>query len=167
MNKIVIEGDDIILYYTEAADLDKVMEIEKENSNFVYVWSKERHIQAINDKNWLHGIIKSKKSNQIIGYLLLDGICSEHETIELTRIALNKKNGGFGRKTIILIKKLCFERYRCNRLWLDVFDHNSRAIHLYKSENFLQEGIMRECKKINGNYHSMRIMSILKKEYNK
>lgn len=165
MKDLIIEDNNVVLNYTKVADLDTVMEIEKENSNFVYLWSKEKHIQTINDNNWLHAVIRSKQLDQIIGYVLLDGIESEHETIELTRIALNKKDGGFGRKTIGLIKKLCFETYGCHRLWLDVFDHNERAIHLYKSEGFFEEGIMRECRKSNGNYHSMRIMSILRDEY--
>lgn len=165
MKDLIIEDNRIVLNYTKIRDLDTVMEIEKENSNFVYLWSKEKHIQTINDNNWLHAVIRCKQLDQIIGYVLLDGIGSEHETMELTRIALDKKDGGFGRKTIRLIKKLCFETYGCHRLWLDVFDHNERAIHLYKSEGFFEEGIMRECRKNNEKRCSMRIMSILKDEY--
>ena len=52
-----------------------------------------------------------------------------------------------------------------HRLWLDVYTDNEIAINLYRSEGFVQEGILRECKKSGDEYRSMVIMSMLEREY--
>lgn len=167
MKNTVIQSEDLLFYPTQIEDLDKIVEMEsdRENSKFVYNWDKETHKQVIDSENWMHVFIRKKGCQNIIGYILLDGINSEHDTIELTRVVINEKGKGYGRQSIRVIKKLCFEILGCHRLWLDVFDYNSRAIELYKSEGFIQEGVLRECKKINCVYQSMRIFSMLKEEY--
>jgi diamine N-acetyltransferase len=169
LDKTLIESNEIVLSMTQIQDLDKIIEIErdKENSKFVYSWPKEKHMEVMESENWMHLTIRLKDSEKIIGYILLDGIKSEHDTIELTRIVINEKGKGYGRQSLILVKKLCFEKLGCHRLWLDMFDYNLRAISLYESEGFIHEGLLRECKKIDGNYYSMRIMSMLKAEYMK
>lgn len=169
MKNIVAQSEDLIFCLTKVEDLDKIIKMEnaKENSRFVYNWSKGKHIEVIESKNWMHISIRKKGDEKLVGYILLDGIGSEHETIELTRIVIDKKGKGYGRQSIKLIKELCFDKLGCHRLWLDVFDYNSKAIELYKSEGFIQEGILRECKKIGNDHQSMRIFSMLKTEYEK
>ena len=146
----IVQSKDLIFCLTQAEDLDKIIEMEsdRENSRFVYSWNKERHIEVIDSENWMHISIRKKCCEKLVGYILLDGINSEDETIELTRIVINEKGKGYGRQSIKLIKRLCFENLGCHRLWLDVFDYNLRAIELYKSEGFIQEGILRECKRL-------------------
>ncbi len=51
------------------------------------------------------------------------------------------------------------------RLWLDVRYKNQKAQRLYKSEGFVEEGILRECILYHGSYESLIVMSILKSEY--
>lgn len=167
MENAIISSNIVTFVKTDIKDLDRILEIERdmENSKFVYNWTRKRHIEVMNSDNWLHLTVRDKEKNNIIGYILLDGLKSEDESIELTRIVISEKGKGYGRESIKLIKSLCFEQLRCHRLWLDVFDYNSRAISLYISEGFIQEGILRDCKKIDGEYKSMRVFSMLKGEY--
>jgi RimJ/RimL family protein N-acetyltransferase len=51
------------------------------------------------------------------------------------------------------------------RLWLDVKESNERARHVYESEGFLVEGILRECLKGEYGFESLVVMSILRDEY--
>jgi diamine N-acetyltransferase len=95
----------------------------------------------------------------------LVGLKNESNVLELKRIVLAEKGQGYGRASIKLIKKLCFEKLGCHRLWLDVNDLNVRAKALYESEGFKLEGKLRECVKKDGKYISLFIMSILKHEY--
>lgn len=167
--KAIIETERIRFDYTMARDLDEVMHIEgqEENKRFVYVWSKERHLQAIEVSDEMHLVIRDKEDERILGYILLAGLDGEDKSIELRRITIAEKGKGYGRESMKLIKKLCFEKLGCHRLWLDLFEDNLIAYHLYLSEGFVREGLLRECKKYNDQYRSMIIMSILDREYNK
>ena len=62
-------------------------------------------------------------------------------------------------------KKYCFDELNFHRIWLDVFDDNLRAIHLYKSEGFTEEGKLRDVIRNDENYRSLLILSILEKEF--
>lgn len=167
MRNILIECDDIMLCTTELVDLDVIISIErdKKNKHYIYQWSMEQHYRKIIAEDWMHIVIIRKDTQTIIGYILLEGIQSEHDTIELTRMTIQEKGKGYGRKALKLIKSLCFETFGCHRLWLDVFEDNKNAISLYETEDFLYEGTFRECKKHEDKYYSMHIMSILKHEY--
>ncbi len=167
MKNFIIKSTDIAFRFTELQDLDEVIKIEhsEENKNFVYQWSKEQHIDKIMDEDWLHITIVDNDQQKIVGYILLEGIKSPHETIELTRITINEKGKGYGRKAVRLVKRLCFENLNCHRLWLDVFEENKNAIRLYETENFVYEGTLRECKKYGNHFYSMRVMSMIKQEY--
>ena len=52
-----------------------------------------------------------------------------------------------------------------HRFWLDVFVSNERARHLYASLGFQADGVLREAVKRDGAFHSLILMSILKREY--
>lgn len=58
-----------------------------------------------------------------------------------------------------------FDELAAHRLWLDVFEHNARARHVYRSVGFSEEGVLRECVKQQERYASLVVMSILEDEY--
>ena len=78
---------------------------------------------------------------------------------------ISSKGKGFGRESLKLIKMIAFEELKAHRLWLDVREKNERAQNLYKSEGFIEEGILRECILHEGVYESLIMMSILESEY--
>ena len=165
MEKPVVESEVLVFCYTKPEDLEKIMEIEKENNRFVYTWSRERHMQAIESEEELHIAIRRKSDNGIVGYALLNEMNSGDNCIEFRRIAIGEQGKGYGRESIRLMKKMCFEVFKCHRLWLDVYEDNIIAQKLYRSEGFVQEGIMRDCKKHGDTYRSMLLMSMLEQEY--
>jgi RimJ/RimL family protein N-acetyltransferase len=81
------------------------------------------------------------------------------------RLVINKPNEGHGRHVLELLKTYAFEHVKCHRLWLDVRVHNERGISVYKRHQFVEEGTLRQCIKHNNGYYSIKIMSILKEEY--
>ena len=85
--------------------------------------------------------------------------------LEFRRVVISNKGKGLGRETIKLVIKISFEQLNAHRLWLDVRYKNKRAQNLYKSEGFIEEGILRECILYNGHYESLILMSVLKNEY--
>jgi diamine N-acetyltransferase len=117
------------------------------------------------DDNVEHLIIETVPASQRIGYVILRGLCENRYSIELKRIVITEKNQGYGRETLRMVKKLCFEEWRAHRLWLDVKEHNMRARHLYESEGFVREGVLRECIRNGETYESLIVMSMLEQEY--
>jgi diamine N-acetyltransferase len=104
-------------------------------------------------------------TNERVGFIIIAGLKNPHESIELKRIVIEKKGQGLGRKALKIIKKLAFEELNAHRLWLYVKEFNHRARHLYKTEGFIEEGLLRDCLKTDQRYESLIVMSILKNEY--
>ncbi len=148
---------------TRREDLIYVMETEskKENSDYVLVWPEEKHLGVILSDDEGHYIIEDCVNGKMVGYFLLAGLKSPHNSIELRRIVISEKGKGFGKSAIELIKKMAFEELKAHRLWLDVKLYNVVAQELYLSTGFVKEGILRESLYSNGVYESMQVMSII------
>jgi RimJ/RimL family protein N-acetyltransferase len=58
-----------------------------------------------------------------------------------------------------------FQELQAHRLWLDVFETNTRAQHVYESLGFRREGVLREAIYRDGEYHTQWLMAILDCEY--
>lgn len=150
---------------TEIKDIPEIKEIESraENNRFIIPYSAARHQEVIKNADEVH--FKIIIDQKIVGFIILAGLESRHQALEFRRIVIAKKGKGLGRKAIQWIKKYAFETLGFHRLWLDVFDFNDPAQHLYTSEGFTREGLLRECYLIDGNYQNLMIMSMLKTEY--
>ncbi|MCC5912558.1 MAG: GNAT family N-acetyltransferase [Clostridiaceae bacterium] len=167
MKHIREEFNSIILRNTQEEDLDFVVNCEQETENAQYVgqWTKEQHRKVLLQEDILHLIVEEKDTNKAAGYIILAGLTKSSKSIEFMRIAINDKGKGFGRESLKGVKKIAFEELNAHRLWLDVKYKNHRAQNLYKSEGFIEEGVLRECILCNGSYESLVIMSLLKHEY--
>jgi 2-aminoadipate transaminase len=64
-----------------------------------------------------------------------------------------------------LVKAYGFEKIQCHRLWLEVVENYERAHRLYESEGFSDEGLLRDSLRRGNGFVSLRIMAILKHEY--
>lgn len=74
---------------------------------------------------------------------------------------------GIGRSVTEDMMDLAFETYGLNRLSLRVFSFNTRAISLYKSLGFVEEGRTRQAINRYDKWHDIVHMGILCSEYNK
>ena len=100
-----------------------------------------------------------------VGFVLLEGVDAARGAVELRRIVIGPKGGGFGRQALRLLKQYVFDELGAHRLWLDVKDFNHRARAFYRSEGFVEEGTLRECVKSPRGYESLVVMSMLASEY--
>jgi len=154
-------GTRIRLLNTIEKDLDQILEFEKANREFVHNYSLENHMKLLSDDNCLHLSIFTHVDNLLIGHIILFGLVDPDLNLEFRRITINDKCKGYGREAIQLSKKLCFEILQFNKIWLDVYDDNKRAISLYESEGFINEGIQ----KTGQDNRSQRIYSMTEAEY--
>lgn len=161
-----LTGNKIRLVNTIASDVDRIINFETSNNQFVHRYPKDKHLLLLKDSDCLHLSIRRIDNNDLVGHMILLGIDSVHKVLEYRRLAINEKGFGYGRDAVQLLKKLCFEKLKFHRLWFDVYDDNERAIGLYESEGFVQEALLRENIKSENGYRSQRIYSMLEDEYN-
>ena len=166
MSSVIIGNDIVQLFRSELQHIPFVLqtESEQENASYVEKWPLEQHEAALEDADTLHMIVKNT-AGEYVGYIILRGLSNPNNSIELMRIVITTKGFGYGKSVLSLIKKWCFEIKKAHRLWLDVKESNHRAQHVYKSQGFTQEGILRECFRTGNTYESLVVMAILSHEY--
>ena len=152
---------------TTEADLERILAIERdpENIDFILCWTPEQHRAVLDDPHSAHWIFETVDDGRTVGFAILHGIDTPDRILHWRRLIITEKNQGFGHHAMRLVKKVAFERLGIHRLWFDVFVHNERGRHLYKSEGFVEEGVLRDCMFLNGTYRSQAIMSMLAREY--
>jgi RimJ/RimL family protein N-acetyltransferase len=72
---------------------------------------------------------------------------------------------GYGTAAVLELLRIAFEKMNLNRIYLRVYEGNSRAIRVYEKCGFREEGILREDHYSSGAYHNTLVMGILRREY--
>jgi RimJ/RimL family protein N-acetyltransferase len=157
----------IRLKQTEPKDLDYVITAERkaENRKYVGQWDKAQHVAALDNPELGHYILERLTDLKQVGYIILAGIGSKDQSIEFRRLVVTEKGKGYGKNSLDLVKSFAFENLEANRLWLDVREHNQRALNLYLMMGFTREGLLRECVRVDDHFESLIVLSILKSEY--
>jgi diamine N-acetyltransferase len=138
-------------------------EADPEAAPFIVQWSRERHLQVLDDPN--HELLLAVEDGEPVGFVLLAGLQSEHRVIELRRVVVSDKGRGVGRRLIELVLDHAFGELGAHRVWLDVMPHNQRARRAYEAVGFIEEGLMRDALLIDGAYESLVVMSVLEPEW--
>ena len=110
-------------------------------------------------------IIEGGEGLDAVGFLILIGCKSPHQSLELKRMVVRDKGRGFGRAALRVAKKVAFDDLGAHRFWLDVRTNNPRAKALYDGEGFVVEGVLREAVRSGGGRESLVVMSMLKSEF--
>lgn len=162
----IIASQSLRLRQTGDDDLPFVLEAEnhEDNRHYVSQWPVVRHRAVQYSKEHAHFVVKTLDGTRV-GYVILGGLGDPNGSIELTRLVITDKFQGYGREVLRMLKEWAFQVQGAHRLWLDVRDHNVRAQHVYRSEGFTVEGMLRECVKTSSGYESLIVMSILESEY--
>lgn len=164
-SNIIIQSDQLALVKTAEKDLPAIVALEAADKPYITPYSLERHRQVIVSDDEAHISVFHLPDQKRVGFIILAGMKSVHKALEFRRIVIAEKENGYGRESLRLVKKYCFEQLRFHRLWLDVFEDNHRAIHLYQSEQFKEEGTLRECIYHNNRYRSLKVFALLESEY--
>jgi diamine N-acetyltransferase len=148
------------------ADIPQIVAIEQipEFRSYIGVWSAEEHLRAMADLD-IEYIVASGEENAVDGFAILQGIQSSHHSLHLKRIAVRIPNRGLGRALLESVAARAFLHHHAHRLWLDVFETNTRARHIYEAYGFRYDGVMREAILRDGEYHTLALMSLLDREY--
>ena len=160
---------------TMLSDLDFVAAVETDQRNlpFISPWERTQHEGALRFPDFRHFIVEAGVTHPVWGerdgFVILQGCRNPHKSVELKRLVLQTKGQGLGRRCVRLLKQMAFRDLHAHRFWLDVKQLNTRALALYASEGFVEEGRLRESVRINtegaDGYDSLVVMSLLDREY--
>jgi RimJ/RimL family protein N-acetyltransferase len=152
---------------TMLSDLDYVISVEQDarNQPFITPWDRTQHEGAVRFPDFRHFIIEAGADYDRAGFVILQGCRNPHHSVELKRIVLQPKGQGYGRACVKLLKQMAFRDLHAHRFWLDVKTLNTRALMLYASEGFVEEGRLRESVRVGDGYDSLVVMSMLDREY--
>jgi diamine N-acetyltransferase len=152
---------------TMLSDLDYVITVEQDTQNqpFITPWERTQHEGAVRFPDFRHFIVEAGAAYERVGFVILQGCRNPHGSVELKRIVLQPKGLGLGRACVRLLKLMAFRDLHAHRFWLDVKTLNTRALALYVSEGFVEEGRLRESVRVGEGYDSLVVMSMLDREY--
>ncbi|MFT4113116.1 GNAT family N-acetyltransferase [Silvibacterium sp.] len=147
-------------------DLTAIMRIEAIPAYYTLVgsWSEAEHRQALSSPDAAYWV-STQQSGEIEGFCIALGLRTEHRSVELKRIAVAVPGVGIGRRLLSTVCHALFTEYQMHRVWLDVFERNDRARHVYHSVGFREDGLLREAVYRDGAYHSLILMSVLDREF--
>ncbi len=72
---------------------------------------------------------------ELAGYLILV-LGSDGASVECRRIVVGRKNRGIGKRAMRLLDRYCREVLDRRRIWLDVYDFNTRGRRVYESSGY-------------------------------
>ncbi len=157
---------------TMQSDLPYVLSLEQDADNlpFITPWDRTQHEAAIRFPDFRHFIIEGGEGLEAVGFLILVGCRSQHQSLELKRMVVQSKGAGFGRAALRVAKRVAFEDLKAHRFWLDVKLRNTRAKAFYDSEGFVVEGTLRDAVKTeladgSQGFDSLVVLSMLHSEF--
>jgi len=161
-----------------ADDIPAIVALERlpESAQFVGQWSEERHRATFAGSDARYFVCDAETAGSEAGaiergelklraFAILRGLAETSGAIELKRLVVHPPGRGQGRQILKELTRIAFEQFHAHRFFLDVFEDNARARHLYKSLGFVEEGAMREAARRNGAYCSLYLMSMLDREW--
>jgi diamine N-acetyltransferase len=148
------------------ADVPRIVALEAAPGarHFVGQWTEERHRATLASDDARY-FVSETETGEFEGYAILRGLAETSGAIELKRIVVGVPGLGLGRRILEELIRISFEELHGHRLFLDVFEDNARARHLYESMGFVYEGLMREAARRDGAYCNLCLMSMLEHEY--
>lgn len=131
---------------------------------FVGQWTEDRHRATLAGGDARYFVSETEWS-EVQAYAILRGINENSGAIELKRIVVAVPERGLGRRMLKELMRIAFSELGAHRLFLDVYEDNARARHLYESLGFQYEGLMRDAARRDDSWCNLCLMSILESEY--
>jgi RimJ/RimL family protein N-acetyltransferase len=148
------------------SDIPAIMRIERVEgyARRVGRWDAAQHAAEIENPSSRYFL--ARDGIEVAGFAILQGVGSAHQSIRLKRIAVQNAGRGVGSRFLRSILQICFDDLAAHRVDLFVFVDNERACRAYLKTGFVEEGVVRDLHRDDdGSFRSMRLMSMLKREW--
>ncbi len=113
-------------------DVTKFIVLDRQKDVYSYIirYSLDEYINLFNDSRIICLTIFDDRK-EFAGYIVL-AVEDNNNSVEFKRIVIDEKKRDIGQTAIKLMEKFCTEELEVKRIWLDVFEHNKRGLHVYK-----------------------------------
>jgi len=129
----------IVLERASAEDIGAfvAMEQERDVRPFIIPYDEPKHREVMADPRvtYLRILDRDGASGFVILVLDRDG-----ESVELRRIVVTRRERGIGQDAIAQVEHYVSEVLRRSRVWLDAFEENERARHIYEKLGYVRFG---------------------------
>lgn len=156
----------MLIHPATEADIPVIMEIERTEGFEAYVGRSERA---------QHEAMMAAPENRYVmledeagptGFAILQGVGAANGIVYLKRIAIRSPGKGLGKRFLAELIRLSFEEFGAEKFWLDAFETNARARHVYAACGLQHDGELREHYPLaDGTRANLVVMSILKREW--
>lgn len=111
--------------------------------------------------------IYHNQTSKLIGDLGISCIDTKNKHAEIG-LSIGDKNywgKGYGTEAVKAVCEFCFSKLNLNKVYLDVWEENERAIKCYLKCGFKVDGVLRDHVWKYDKFHNKLVMSILKSEW--
>lgn len=112
--------------------------------------------------------IVSRKTGEPVGRIYISRVDRHSDSLDITKFYIGDPEiwgKGAGREIMNELLKYCFTFLHMERVTLDYYTGNKRALTLYESLGFKSEGVARNATKKDGQYYDLHLMSLLRSEF--
>lgn len=105
------------------------MEADADTAGYIIPYPLQRHREEFARPEILYLAIHTEDA--LLGFILL-ALDLDGTSVECRRIVVAAKGAGTGQAALAALEGYCLKTLGRKRLWLDVFEHNQRARHVYE-----------------------------------
>ncbi len=111
--------------------------------------------------------IEDKADGMFVGFVYLNNIDWFARNAEFGILIgeRSRQGRGLAKDALALVAAYAFATLNLNRLYLRVVAFNKRALRLYRSFGFVEEGVQRQHAFIRGRYYDVVLMGLLRREF--
>ncbi|MBQ4811348.1 GNAT family N-acetyltransferase [Pseudoalteromonas luteoviolacea] len=126
----------IELLQSSPQDVDAFIAMEQQSSTLAHIipYAREAHLEAMSNAHIIYLSIYAEQ--KLAGFIIL--AIDQENSVEFRRIVISDQGKGIGQKAIALMEAYCVENLKRQHVWLDVFEKNTRGIHIYTKLGYRQ-----------------------------
>jgi RimJ/RimL family protein N-acetyltransferase len=106
-------------------------EAEEDTKEYIMPYSHVQHAECYEDDTMCH--LSIMEDEKVIGFFLLS---LENDTVEFRRVVVTRAARGVGQQAIEKMHSFCAHTLGAHTIWLDVFEYNQRARHIYSKMGY-------------------------------
>jgi len=127
-----------VIRATKRDELELIWDMEQgEARNFIIPYVLEKHQLEFAKPSVAYRSVWS--NGQLIGFIILV-LERDGQSVEFRRIVVSQPGFGYGKRVVGMVDQLCRSEFCRARVWLDVFETNHRARHVYEQCGYQQFG---------------------------